>query len=143
MTISSQDHTAARLDIMELLHRYSWGYDTRDVEMLGSTFTTDGSCTVHLKGTPGWGPYVGRDVIVEWQASFMKIQSDQRRHSMTNILFDELTPSHARVRCFLVLTAAENGLVRLVTTGVYRIETGKEDGCWRIRKLDLFLDASF
>jgi len=128
---------------MELLHRYSWGYDTRDVEMLRSTFTKEGSCTVHLKETPGWGPYVGRDVIVEWQASFMKIQTDQRRHSITNILFDELTQSHARVRCFLVLSSAENGQVRLVTSGVYRIEAVREDGCWRIRKLDLFLDASF
>ena len=51
--------------------------------------------------------------------------------------------SGSRWKLDRTLTAAEKGQSRLVTTGVYGIETAKEDGRWRVRKLDLFLDAAF
>ena len=58
-------------------------------------------------GGDEWGPYRGRDLIVEWMIGVKKTQSDQRRHCMTNFVFDEISDTLGRIRCFLlVLTAA-------------------------------------
>src|SRR6266568_383723 len=140
MGVQARDSANDRFAIIERLHRYSWGYDARDLDMLKESFTSNARMTISLQGTPGWGPFVGREVIVDWMAGVMKTQSDQRRHSMTNVVFDELTSAHAVVRSFLVLTAAEKDVVRLVTTGAYRVEAIRESDEWRISDLDLTLD---
>lgn len=132
-----------KLAIMERLNRYGWGYDANDRAMLRDCFTSDATFAIHLAGTDGWGPYRGRDLIVDWMFAAREMQSDQRRHCVTNFLFDELTDSRAAVRCFLTVTAAERGKVRLVTTGTYQIEAARERESWRIRKLDVFLDAPY
>jgi hypothetical protein len=132
-----------RLTILERLNRYAWGYDGPDLEMLRDSFTSDASFSMYLEDGKEWGPFRGRDLIVDWMAGVKKTQSDQRRHSITNVLFDDIADAHATVRCVLVLTAAQGGKVRLVTTGRYRIEMNKERQTWRIRKLELFLDAPF
>lgn len=138
-TFAGQDQLA----IMERLSRYAWGYDSNDPAMLLDSFTADASLAMHVAGGGEWGPYLGRESIVEWMMGVMQTQSDQRRHSMTNVVFDEVSETEAVLRCFLVLTAVEHQKVRLVTTGWYRIETVRQEAAWRIRKLDLFLDAPF
>jgi 3-phenylpropionate/cinnamic acid dioxygenase small subunit len=111
--------------------------------MLGDSFSKDASFTIHLAGSDGWGPYTGRSTIVDWLASVMKTQTDQRRHCLSNLRFEELTDSRAAVVSFLTLTAAEHGKARLLTTGWYRDELIREDGAWRVCKKDLHLDAAF
>lgn len=132
-----------RLTILERLSRYAWGYDVQDAGMLKDSFTADAVFLMYLQGGKEWGPFRGRDLIVDWMTSVKKTQSDQRRHNITNVLFDQLSDSLATVRCVLVLTAAENGAVRLITSGWYRIDMRKERQAWRILKLELFLDAPF
>jgi hypothetical protein len=132
-----------RLTIMERLNRYAWGYDVPDLEMLKDSFTCDAVFFIHMKDGKEWGPLRGRDLIVDWMANVKKTQSGQRRHSITGVLFDELAQEHATVRCFLVVTSAGDDTVNLVTTGGYRIELGREGSAWRIRKLELLLDAAF
>ena len=44
-----------RLMILETLNRYAWGYDSRDLELLGSTFADSGVFAIELAGTDGWG----------------------------------------------------------------------------------------
>lgn len=132
-----------RLTILERLSRYAWGYDAQDAGMLKDSFTSDAVFLMYLDGGKEWGPFRGRDLIVEWMTSVKRTQSDQRRHSITNVLFDELNDSLATVRCVLVLTAAQAGAVKLITSGWYRIDMRKERQAWRILKLELFLDAPF
>jgi hypothetical protein len=132
-----------QLAIMERMSRYAWGYDSTDVEMLRDSFTSDASFSMHLEGASEWGPYRGRDLIVEWMAGVKKTQTDQRRHCISNFVFDEITSTQARIRCFLLVTAAENNHVRFVTTGWYRLELSKQVTNWRIRKLELYLDAPY
>ena len=132
-----------RLTILERLNRYAWGYDMQDARMLRDCFTSDAVFLMYLEGGKEWGPFRGRELIVDWMTSVKKTQSDQRRHSITNVLFDELNDASASVRCVLVLTAAKNGAVRLITSGWYRIDMRKERQAWRILKLELFLDAPF
>jgi hypothetical protein len=132
-----------RLAIMERLNRYAWGYDVPDFEMLKDSFTTDAVFLTHMENGAQWGPLHGRSVIVDWMLNVKRGQSGQKRHLITNVAFDELSDVRAIVRCFLMVTTAAEGAVKLTTTGSYRIEMGREGDAWRIRKLDLLLDAAF
>ncbi len=49
------DDITARLEITETLNRYAWGYDTRDLEAIGNSFTVDGVFEVLLEGEAGLG----------------------------------------------------------------------------------------
>lgn len=141
--MSTFDHGAARLAILETLNRYTWGYDARDLAMLGDTFTVDGVFTIELAGHAGWGPYRGRQAIVDWLAGIMRTQSDQRRHCVSNHLFRTLGAEGATVDSYLTLCAVETGTPRLVATGTYRDELVDDDGTWRIRLKTLVLDCAF
>jgi hypothetical protein len=137
------DETRARLDILETLHRYAWGYDTRDLERMGGAFAPDGIFEIALAGHPGWGPYRGREAIVAWLIDVMAGQSDQRRHCICNVSFRELKSARARVDSYLLLTAVENGALRLVCTGTYHDELIEENGAWLIKHKRLHLDNPF
>ena len=141
MTELQQIHD--RLMIIETLNRYAWGYDSRDLELMGGTFADNGVFAIELAGTDGWGPYTGRRQIVEWLTGVMAQQTDQRRHCVTNIIFRTLNPESAVVDSFLSLTAAEHGTVRLVCTGTYRDEMVKTNGQWFIQRKVLRLDNPF
>ena len=132
-----------RLMILETLNRYAWGYDSRDLELLGSTFADNGVFAIELAGTYGWGPYTGRRQIVEWLAGVMAQQTDQRRHCISNTLFRTLNPESAVVDSFLSLTAAAGGTARLVCTGTYRDDMIKTGGQWFIQRKVLRLDNPF
>ncbi len=141
--MSDFDTIGARLAIIETLNRYAWSYDTRDLALMAETFTVDASFAIKLAGSAGWGPYEGRQTIIDWLAGIMQTQSDQRRHCVTNIIFRALDRQRASVDSYLSLTAVENGLVRLVTTGTYRDEMINEDGIWCIERKTLVLDGPF
>lgn len=141
--MSNSAQLSARLLIMETLNRYAWGYDSRDLALLGDSFTVDGSFTVTLPGSAGWGPHHGRQAIVDWLAGIMQTQADQRRHSVSNIIFRALDERTALVDSFLTLTAVEHGKVRLVCTGTCRDEMLYDAGTWRIRHRTLHLDCPF
>jgi hypothetical protein len=132
-----------KVQIMECMHRYSWGYDSKDVAMLRGCFAADATADIYIKGKKVLGPYHGRDAIVEYMSGYMNLQTDQRRHSITNIIFDETSNQRAVVRSFLVLTAVNGDEVKLVTTGWYRTTMTSDAGSWRISELELFLDAGF
>jgi hypothetical protein len=138
-----KEDTAARLQIVETLNRYAWGYDTRDLELMGNCFTIDGVFDIELQGHEGWGPYKGRKTIVAWLASVMESQTDQRRHCVTNLVIRELTDSRAVVDSYLVLTAVESGDLRVVCTGTYHDDVILEDSVWRIKHKTLKLDNAF
>lgn len=133
----------ARLDILEILNRYAWGYDTRDLDLMGGTFANTGTFVIHLDGEPGWGPYVGRQAIVDWLAEVMASQSDQRRHCVTNVVFRELGETSAVVDSYLLLSAVEDGEVRVVCTGTYRDEMVNDGEAWLIAHKTLRLDNPF
>lgn len=137
------DDLHARLLIMETLNRYAWGYDTRDLALMGGTFARDGRFAIVLDGHPGWGPYQGRDAIVGWLAEVMAGQSDQRRHCVSNIVFRELESDRAEVDSYLLLTAVESAKLRVVCSGTYHDEMVKDSGAWFIKCKTLRLDNPF
>ena len=138
-----QNDTGARLEIMETLNRYAWGYDSRDLDLMGGSFAVNGSFDIQLAGNDGWGPFQGRQAIVEWLAEIMQSQTDQRRHCVTNIIFREIGETTALVESYLLLTAVENGELRIVCTGTYHDRMVVEDGQWLIENKTLKLDNPF
>ena len=55
---------ADRVMIAECIHRYGWGYDERDADLLAACFTADGIWEGSLMGAERVGPFEGRDAIL-------------------------------------------------------------------------------
>ncbi|MGB6058193.1 MAG: hypothetical protein WBF71_07995, partial [Microthrixaceae bacterium] len=59
------------------------------------------------------GPYVGRDEVMKHFTDHHEIQTDQRRHVVTNVLVDSETATTAKVISLLTLFVTENGVERV------------------------------
>lgn len=129
--------------IAERIHRYGWGYDERNVDMLGDCFTDEGVWEGSLMGGDRVGPYRGRSEVVAFLTDFWKIQDDQRRHIFTNIVVEFSTADRAVAHAYLQLTASDGAVMRAVTTGPYRLVLHAEAGVWRIAHLLAGFDAPF
>ena len=136
--------TEDRWLISDALGRYTWGYDEGDFALLGDAFTEDAVAHGKVANTDiGWGPLQGRAAIVEVLAGIRATQHDQRRHTISNLLFDELGEDTARVRCMLVLVATAQGVPCLVSGGWYRCRMVRQGDVWRIAEQDALLDSPF
>ena len=130
--------------IMETLNSYAWGYDQNDMQLMGNSFTEDAFLSMEKANGEVYEPSVGRDAIVTMLGDIRKSQSDQRRHCISNFIFNKIDENSAQVISYLVVTAAENNELKLATSGKYTDELVKEkDGQWRIKKKHIFLDVSF
>ena len=129
--------------IAERIYRYGWAYDERIPELLGDCFTDDGVWEGSIMGQITVGPFVGREAIVDFLASFWTVQNDQRRHIFTNVIIDELSDAEAVGQAYLMLTASSDSTMTPVTNGPYRFEFAKEDDSWRMKRLVGGFDAPF
>ena len=119
-----------RLAIVDLLHRYATGLDTKDWDKLASVFTADGVADYGALGGVNQGP-----------AAIVKLCSgalgglDASQHIITNEVI-ELDGDRARARCYFqaqhVFTGAEGGDNFLVG-GTYDDEIVRTVDGWRIR----------
>lgn len=134
---------ADRVLIAERVHRYGWGYDERNAELLGDCFTDDGVWEGSIMGVDAVGPFVGRAAVVEFLTDFWKVQTDQRRHIFTNVIVESLSGDRAVALAYLLLTASAEGVMTPVTAGPYRLELRKDGGVWRIARLVAGFDAPF
>lgn len=134
---------ADRVMVAERVHRYGWGYDERDRELLAECFTEDGVWEGSLMGGDRVGPFEGRDTLVSFLTDFWAVQTDQRRHIFTNVVVDLNTETDAVAHAYLLLTASSDGVMTPVTNGPYRLVMRKEAGIWRIARLVAGFDAPF
>jgi len=143
--VNTAEQASDRLEILDTLSRYAWGYDEGDFELLADTFTEEASTSGKVSRSDiGWGPLVGRGQIVEVLKSIHTAQPDQRRHSLHTAYFHSQGESEADVSIYLTLFGTENHQTRVVTTGLYRAALVKQtDGVWRMKRLDAILDAPF
>lgn len=132
-----------RIAIAERVHLYGWGYDERDRDLLAGCFTEDGTWEGHVMGTESVGPFLGRDAVVEFLATFWDEQTDQRRHIFTNVVTSDLTETTGVAHAYLMLTASTDGQMKPITNGPYRFELRKDAGIWRISRLAAGFDAPF
>ncbi|MGE0304234.1 MAG: nuclear transport factor 2 family protein [Acidimicrobiia bacterium] len=111
-----------RLEIIDLLARYSWAFDTRDGEAYARTFTDDGVMQ---------GPVTtvaGAEQLTTWARDF---PPSVTRHTTSNIVI-EGSGERAAAKSTLVVVGAADGALTPILLGEYHDELHKTSSGWRI-----------
>ena len=135
-------NTQDKIAIHELLNKAAYGLDTRNIELLSKCFAEKAEMSLRIAGGDLIGPFEGRDAIMKLMTDSIAVQTDQRRHLVSNIFFtDESNGDTVSVTSYLSLITIENGEINLISTGVYNDEVIKAQGKWQLfnRYLDLDL----
>lgn len=128
--------------VHELLNRSSFCFDSRDLDGLMACFTSDATMSVRIVDENA-GSFVGRDAIREMMRGTFQVQTDVRRHVISNVLFEGCGDDRVRVVSYLTLLATENGQLRTLSTGTYRDVAVRAGGKWLLAERDLYLDRSY
>lgn len=129
--------------IENVLTSWALGYDDRLPALMESCFTADATMTLHIGDAETMGPYLGRPEVMKHFTDHHQIQTDQRRHVVTNLIVSDKTEASAKTTSCLTLLVVENGVSRVQATGVYRDSFVLEVDRWRIRERVLRLDAHY
>lgn len=131
-----------RAAIEDLANRYSLAYDTADLETLESVFTEDATFSMVIAGGDkiSFGP---RDAIMKLMRDSLSSQTDQRRHVNTNLIVEGTEDGVTRTKHYLSLFGTENGVINLLSAGLYSSEIVEEAGALRFRSLHLDLDKAY
>ncbi|WP_176079864.1 nuclear transport factor 2 family protein [Paraburkholderia tropica] len=143
--MNNLDNTSARMKILDTLSRYAWGYDEADSRLLMSVFCEDATTAGKIANSGnGWGPFNGRDAIVETLLSMRSGQHDVRRHTFHTFRFEQIDQKNIEAFFYASIFVTKDAKTRIATTGKYHaLMQNENDGQWRIFSLDVELDASF
>jgi len=135
----------AQQEIRHRLHEYCWGYDSNDMELLGSVFTENAISAVTVAHRDlSWGPWAGRAAIVEALSDIRNSQQGRRRHAIGTFIFDAFSNHHATARAYATLFSYANGKrPHLVALGEYSLGAIKTDHGWRLERLEEIMDSPF
>jgi len=135
--------TKQKIAIHELLGRAAYYFDARDLDGLKSCFSEDASMLVNIADGQTFGPFAGRDAIMELMSGTLAMQTDTRRHVICDIFFESEGDNEALVVSTLLLSSVESGEISLVTSGVYRDTVKMVGGAWKFTHRHLDLDMPF
>ncbi len=135
--------TTDKLMIAELLARSAYGLDAKNLDTLEACFTQSATFTLAIEGVAEVSQFSGRDEIMGLFKGALDVQTDERKHVISNIWYADESDNAATVVSYLSLFATENGLTILVTTGLYTDKVVKQDGRWLIEGRDLKLDRPY
>ncbi|MBM3676712.1 MAG: hypothetical protein FJW96_02355 [Actinobacteria bacterium] len=127
------DHNA----LQQLFALYAWSMDGRELHRLNDVFAEGSAFVGSYPG--GEFDFQGKAELVGFITDTTNAQTDQRRHVITNIMFE----SDAKARANLSLVVIDGGDVVLKTTGVYTVDLVEEGGSLRFKRMQLDLDAGF
>jgi 3-phenylpropionate/cinnamic acid dioxygenase small subunit len=134
---------SAKLKIQELLSRAAYYFDERRLQDLEDCFAPKATMLVNITGVGDVGPFEGREAIMQLMSQTLESQTDVRRHVVSNFIFEAEDKNAATVISNLVVSAVENGQIKVIISGVYRDEVVRSDGVWRIKNRHLDLDLPF
>jgi len=134
------DHKQA---INELLNRAAYGLDVRDLTVLNNCFAEQATMSLRIAGGDLVGPFEGREDIMKLMTDSMEAQTDQRRHQVSNVFFQDESESTATVMSNLTLISIEHDVISLVSSGVYRDQVVLRDGQWQLLDRYLELDLPY
>lgn len=122
-----------RLEIIELMARYAWAYDTNETQDMLDTFTDDGVLYV-------FGNKVGgKAEIPAFLAEGVNMRGEAYQHLTDHHVFRDFTGNACTVYSFYTMIDADkngsNGRVRAV--GYYVSYCRKERGEWRFARRDV------
>ena len=130
-----------RNDVENLLNSYSLAYDSNDMVLMADCFTADAVFSMKIADNEPMS-FETRDVIMKLMTDSLATQTDQRRHSNSNLIL-RTDGDVVRTSSYLNLTAVENGEITLLSSGVYRNEIVQDEGKLRVRKMHLDLDRPY
>ena len=121
------------VEIQQLLNRYCFAHDSRDIEMLASCFSRDVSLfNLH-----------GRDAVVNRYAQGYKHLTARRRHVLSNFIMLEDGETEAVMQSYITLYLIRDDKLELHLIGVYRDHVVLEDGAWKIRTREATMDVPY
>ncbi|HVX21029.1 MAG TPA: nuclear transport factor 2 family protein [Acidimicrobiales bacterium] len=129
--------------IENTLAAWALGYDEREPERMAACFTEDAVMTMDIAGDEQMGPFVGHAEVMGLFTEHHGIQTDQRRHVVTNVVIDDPTDEGVPVTSYLTLLVTNDGELRAQATGVYRDVFVERDGRWLISRRHLYLDRHY
>lgn len=127
--------------VTELLNQAGVAYDTADTDFLTNMFAEDDAKFLMTIAGGDIIPFEGKDTIGKLFTDSLTEQTDQRRHVITNIYFQNETDDSITAVSYLVLIAVENGKLETLSSGIYTDDCVLRGGDWKIqtRRLDLDL----
>jgi hypothetical protein len=129
--------------VVHMLNRAAILQDEHDIDALASLFTKDANMSVSVAGE-AVAEWHGLEEILRVFRYAKRTAADQRRHVVTNYVFEEQRADSFGVRSYLtLLTVNPAGEVSVGTCGWYRDEVILDDDAWKIRRRHLALDRPF
>ena len=132
-----------KLSIHELLARAASCFDAHDLHGLERCFTSTAKMSVNIAGSGPIGPFDGREAIMQLMKDAWAAQTDQRRHIISNIFFEEEESTSATAVSNLVVFSVEDGDINSIISGVYRDKVIRTGDDWQIANRHLDLDLPF
>jgi hypothetical protein len=132
-----------KLAIHELMSRAAYYFDLHDTDGLEACFCEDARMLVEIAGGETFGPFEGRDSIMELMRGSLEAQKDRRRHIICDLFFESEGKNEATVVSTLVVSSVDNDEMTLVTSGVYRDQVRKVGSDWLIADRHVDLDRMF
>lgn len=132
-----------KLAIHELLSRAAYSFDERDLAVLEQCFAPDATMLVNIADGQTFGPFDGREAIMQLMKGTLDSQTDTRRHVISNFIFEAEGSQSATVLSSIVLVATEAGKINVITSGIYRDVVEKDNGEWQIKDRLLNLELGF
>jgi len=134
---------ADRGAIENVLASWALGYDQREPDRMARCFTAGAVMTLSIGGTQTMGPYVGHAQVMKHFTDHHLIQTDQRRHVISNVVVDSESDTEATVFSNLTLVVVDQGTTQVRATGIYRDRFVLDDGAWKIAERFLRLDSHY
>jgi uncharacterized protein (TIGR02246 family) len=132
-----------KLEILDLIGRYSHAADGDDPEKYADLFTSDG--IFHGRaGQPDEIILKGRDKLKKFHSNVVKRRGETRtRHHQSTTIFLELNKTRALTRTYLMTTTRVKDLpeVQVGLTSVYEDEMVNTPSGWRIKYRLIYPDV--
>jgi hypothetical protein len=132
--VPETDRVKDRIEIQEtLLYAYAYSYDAKDCISWSNLFTTD--AVLELRSLKGHGRDAIRQACIAQQKNV--VGNIKTRHNIMNIVFDQLTPSRAETRTYVLLTwqKPDDQTITIRPTRTYKdVIIRSNDGRWLFKE---------
>ena len=131
-----------KLEILDLIGRYSHGADGSEPSAYADVFTDDGVFQGR-SGQPDESRIQGRTAILAFVTDVHARRGNrQTRHHQSTTMFLEITPDRAKTRTYLMTTSKGSGFTPTVgLTSIYEDDVVRTDKGWRILFRKIYPDV--
>jgi 3-phenylpropionate/cinnamic acid dioxygenase small subunit len=136
--------TADRQQILDLISRYSYTWDTKDAEAWSALFLDDATVSTYLAGHLSDTMRSNKERLATARESHQRFiaQGIQTRHYQTNSLLERTSDGSVRGETMLAVVwqSAGDSAPKLVHSGTYRDVFVKTASGWKFASREIRLD---